>query len=186
MKIAVFCGSSTGHNPLFAESAAALGKLLVADGHQLVYGGGQTGLMGVVADSVLAAGGEVYGVMPEALVNREIQHPGLTGLEVVADISTRKARMARMADAFVALPGGMGTLEEISEVWTAGQLGYHSKPCGFLNVADFYTPLLDFITHVVEQGFMHEDYARMAQVSADPAELLSLLLAYQPPRAKWS
>lgn len=186
MKIAVFCGSGLGVNPIFAEEARRLGVLLVQQGHELVYGGGKTGLMGVIADSVLEAGGKVSGVMPVALIDKEVQHTGVTELFIVADMHERKAKMAELADAFIAMPGGIGTLEEIFEIWTWGQLGYHHKACGFLNVEGYYDQLLGFIGTVVDQQFMKPEYAKMMQVSADPSELLNMLQHYEAPKAKWS
>jgi uncharacterized protein (TIGR00730 family) len=186
MKIAVFCGSGAGVNPAFTEEAQRLGRLLVAGGHELVYGGGKTGLMGVIADTVLQEGGKVYGVMPVALKAKEVQHIGVTELFIVADMHERKAKMAELADAFIAMPGGIGTLEEIFEIWTWGQLGYHQKACGFYNIEGYYDQLLDFITTVVDQKFMKSEYADMMQVSADPAELLGLLRHYQAPQEKWN
>ena len=186
MKIAVFCGSGRGVNPIYAEKARQLGQLLVRQGHDLVYGGGKTGLMGVIADSVLEAGGNVYGVMPVALTDKEIQHTGVTELFIVADMHQRKAKMAELADAFIAMPGGIGTLEEIFEIWTWGQLGYHCKPCGFLNVDGYYDQLLSFISTVVEQEFMRPEYAQMMQVSESEEVLVELLKRYQAPVQKWS
>ena len=185
MKIAVFCGSGRGVNPIFAEKARQLGQLLVQQGHELVYGGGKTGLMGVIADSVLEAGGKVYGVMPVTLTDKEIQHSGVTELFIVADMHERKAKMAELADAFIAMPGGIGTLEEIFEIWTWGQLGYHYKPCGFFNINGYYDQLLGFIDTVVNQEFMRPEYAQMMQVSADSEQLLELLINYQAPAQKW-
>lgn len=186
MRIAVFCGSGCGVNPIFVEKARHLGLLLVQQGHELVYGGGKTGLMGVIADSVLEAGGKVYGVMPIALKDKEVQHTGITELFIVADMHERKAKMAELADAFIAMPGGIGTLEEIFEIWTWGQLGYHYKACGFLNVDGYYNQLLGFIDTVVGQEFMRPEYAQMMQVSADSETLLDLLTHYQAPAQKWS
>ncbi|WP_028470860.1 TIGR00730 family Rossman fold protein [Neptunomonas japonica] len=186
MKIAVFCGSGAGASPIFAEEAQRLGRLLVECGHELVYGGGKTGLMGVIADTVLQEGGKVYGVMPVALSEREIQHTGVTELFIVSDMHERKAKMAELADAFVAMPGGIGTLEEIFEIWTWGQLGYHQKACGFLNVDGYYDQLLGFIKTVVDQEFIKPEYADMMQVSTDPEELLDMLRDYEAPQEKWS
>ena len=186
MRIAVFCCLGCGVNPIFVEKARHLGLLLVQQGHELVYGGGKTGLMGVIADSVLEAGGKVYGVMPIALKDKEVQHTGITELFIVADMHERKAKMAELADAFIAMPGGIGTLEEIFEIWTWGQLGYHCKACGFLNVDGYYNQLLGFIDTVVGQEFMRPEYAQMMQVSADSETLLDLLTHYQAPAQKWS
>ena len=185
MKIAVFCGSSPGKNNLYREAADQLGRFLAAQGHVLVYGGGRTGLMGQVADSALAAGGDVVGVMPIALTEKEIQHPHLSELHIVADMHERKAKMAQLADAFIAMPGGVGTMEEIFEAWTWAQLGYHHKPCCFLNVNRYYDGLFTFIDTMISQGFMRPEYGEMAQISDDPAQLLAMIESYIPPSDKW-
>lgn len=175
MKIAVFCGSAVGANPIFAEKAWHMGQLLVQQGHDLVYGGGKTGLMGVIADSVLEAGGKVYGVMPIALKEKEVQHTSITELYIVADMHERKAKMAELADAFIAMPGGIGTLEEIFEIWTWRQLDYHRKAFGFLNIDGYYDQLLSFIEAVITQEFMQAECAQMMKVSAEAESLLQLL-----------
>ncbi|MCF7203802.1 TIGR00730 family Rossman fold protein [Pseudomonas oligotrophica] len=185
--ICVFCGASTGANPLYREAAAAMGRSLAERGMTLVYGGGAVGLMGVVADAALAAGGQVIGIIPQSLKDAEIGHPGLTRLEVVDGMHARKARMAELADAFVALPGGLGTLEELFEVWTWGQLGYHAKPLGLLDVGGFYAGLGQFLDHLVEEGFVRAQYREMLQREATPEALLERLEAWQPSvAAKWS
>lgn len=186
MKIAVFCGSSSGSKAIFTQHAQRLGKYIAEQGHALVYGGGKTGLMGIVADSTLAAGGEVYGVMPKALTDKEIQHQGLTQLFIVEDMHERKAKMAELADAFIALPGGIGTLEELFEIWTWGQLGYHHKACAIYNVDGYYDQLLAFVETMVENQFMREEYANMVQISDNPETLLALISQYQSPKEKWS
>jgi len=186
MKIAVFCGSGSGSDAIFAEAAVGMADAMVSRGHELVYGGGKTGLMGTIADAVLECGGNVYGVMPKALRDKEIQHAGVTQLYIVNDMHERKAKMADLADAFIAMPGGIGTLEEIFEAWTWGQLGYHTKPCGFLNVDGYYDRLLDFIQHIADKQFMAQEYATMVQVDAAPDRLLDLLETYIPPKQKWS
>src|SRR5690606_17874217 len=172
--ICVFCGASPGANPVYAEAAAALGRELAQRGMTLVYGGGEVGLMGVVADAALAAGGEVIGVIPQSLQDSEIGHHGLTRLEVVEGMHARKARMAELADAFIALPGGLGTLEELFEVWTWGQLGYHGKPLGLLEVNGFYAKLIGFLDHLVDERFVRPQHRAMLQRSESPAELLDL------------
>ncbi|RRJ83099.1 TIGR00730 family Rossman fold protein [Aestuariirhabdus litorea] len=185
MRVAVFCGSSAGRDTAYAESARTLGRALVTAGHELVYGGGNVGLMGLVADAVIEAGGYSVGVMPRALREREIQHPGLSELHIVADMHERKATMARLADGFVALPGGIGTLEELFEVWTWAQLGYHLKPCALLNAGAYYDGLLGFLSHMVEEGFMGPAYREMLIVEREPAALLEAIATYSPPPGKW-
>ncbi|WP_228265989.1 LOG family protein [Microlunatus elymi] len=186
MRICVFCGSSTGRIPAYAQAAAGLGRLLAERGIGLVYGGATVGTMGVMADAALAAGGQVYGVIPGQLVDREIAHRSLTELYEVADMHQRKAKMAELADAFIALPGGAGTLEELFEVWTWAQLGLHNKPIGLLDVAGYFqlmTPLLD---HMVAEGFLKPQYREALQIDADPELLLKRLAAVEPPPPKWS
>ena len=180
-KIAVFCGSSHGVRPLYAEVAAALGRLLAARGIGLVYGGGDVGLMGVVANAVLAAGGEAEGVIPEAMMKWEVGHPDLTRLHVVGSMHERKAMMAELADAFIALPGGIGTMDETFEIWTWAQLGLHAKPLGFLDVGGFYRHLHDFLDHMTAEGFLKARHRAMVAVEADPAALLDGFAAYRPP-----
>lgn len=184
--ICVFCGSSPGANPVYAEAAMALGRSMAQAGLQLVYGGGAVGLMGVVADAALAAGGEVIGIIPQSLQDSEIGHPGLTRLEVVSGMHARKARMAELSDAFIALPGGLGTLEELFEVWTWGQLGYHAKPLGLLEVNGFYGKLIGFLDHLVDERFVREQHRNMLQVREQPEALLQALNQWQPSAApKW-
>lgn len=178
--ICVFCGASPGANPIYAEAAAELGRSLAKAGVTLVYGGGEVGLMGVVADAAMAAGGEVIGVIPQSLQDSEIGHKGLTRLEVVSGMHARKARMAELSDAFIALPGGLGTLEELFEVWTWGQLGYHGKPLGLLEVNGFYGKLIGFLDHLVEERFVRSTHRSMLQVRETPAELLEALTNWQP------
>jgi uncharacterized protein (TIGR00730 family) len=177
MIICVYCGSRHGAQTVYAEAARTLGRLIGRQGHGLVYGGGNVGLMGVVADAVLAAGGPVTGVIPQALVQREVGHQGLSEQFVVPDMHVRKRMMAERADAFVALPGGIGTLEELYEVWTWRQLGYHDKPIGLLNVAGFYDGLLSFMDHTVDQGFLDGGQRAVPLVDTDPARLLERLVA---------
>lgn len=184
--VCVFCGANFGADPAYAEAAANFGQLVADRGLRLVYGGANVGLMGVIADAALASGGEVIGVLPEALVAREIGHPGITRLEVVPDMHTRKARMAELSDAFVALPGGIGTMEEIFEVWTWGQLGFHSKPVGFLNVGGYYDLLAGFFERAVRDQFLQQPHRDMLLVGSDSAALLDAFATYQPPTVeKW-
>lgn len=184
--VCVFCGASTGANPAYREAAAALGQELARRKLTLVYGGGAVGLMGIVADAALAAGGEVIGIIPESLKTAEIGHNGLTRLEVVDGMHARKARMAELSDAFIALPGGLGTLEELFEVWTWGQLGYHGKPLGLLEVNGFYSKLTGFLDHIVGEGFVRQQHRDMLQVSESPAQLIDALDSWQPVAApKW-
>ena len=184
--VCVFCGASPGARPIYREAAEQLGRSLAEQGLTLVYGGGAVGLMGLVADAALAAGGEVIGIIPQSLERAEIGHRGLTRLEVVDGMHARKARMAELADAFIALPGGLGTLEELFEVWTWGQLGYHAKPLGLLEVDGFYARLTAFLDHLVAERFVREQHRAILQVSASPAELLARMDARQPTAApKW-
>ena len=184
--ICVFCGASPGAQPSYTEAARALGRTLAERGITLVYGGGAVGLMGVVADAALEAGGEVIGIIPQSLERAEIGHKGLTRLEVVDGMHARKARMAELADAFVALPGGLGTLEELFEVWTWGQLGYHEKPLGLLEVGGFYEQLGQFLDHMVAERFVRDAHRQMLQIAHTPEALLEALGTYQPDTApKW-
>ncbi|QRP45091.1 TIGR00730 family Rossman fold protein [Amycolatopsis sp. FDAARGOS 1241] len=186
-RVCVFCGSSMGLSPVYAEAAAALGKLLAQRGIGLVYGGASVGTMGAVADAALAAGGEVIGVIPEALSSVEIAHGGLSELHVVADMHQRKAKMAALSDGFLALPGGAGTLEELFEVWTWAQLGLHGKPIGLVDVAGYYRGLVDFADHMVTEGFLGAGYRDLLLVDADVSALLDRFAEYEPPAPpKWS
>jgi uncharacterized protein (TIGR00730 family) len=153
-RLAVYCGASMGANPLFAETARALGEAMAARGIGLVYGGGRLGLMGVVADAVMAAGGEAHGVIPQALIDLEVAHTGLTELHIVASMDARKAKMTELTDAFVAIPGGIGTLDELFEAWSLNALGYHAKPFALLNVAGFWDSMITFLDEVTVSGFM--------------------------------
>jgi len=185
-RLCVYAGSNAGARPAYADAAAALARELAARGVGLVYGGGKVGLMGVLADAVLAAGGEAIGVIPHALVDREVAHAGLTDLRVVGSMHERKALMAELAGGFVAVPGGIGTLEELIEVLTWSQLGIHAKPCGVLDVAGFYDGLSALLDHMVAEGFLRERHRAGLLAGADPAELLDRLAAWEPPRAhKW-
>jgi uncharacterized protein (TIGR00730 family) len=180
-RIAVFCGSHAGGDPRYGDVARAFGALLARRGHALVYGGARAGLMGALADAALEGGGRVTGVIPEALWEREIGHTGLSELLVVASMHERKALMAARSDAFVALPGGAGTLEEFFEAWTWAQLGIHRKPVALLNVAGYYDPLLATLDHMTREGFVRPQQRAMVLVADDPAALLDRLAAYHPP-----
>ncbi len=173
--LCVYCGSRDGEHPSYVHAADQIGRRLARQGGRLVYGGGRVGLMGVVADAVLAEGGEVVGVIPQTLMDREVGHPGLTELHVVQTMHERKRLMAERADAFLALPGGIGTFEELFEVWTWRQLGYHDKPVGLLNVQGYYDGLLGFLGHTVAQGFLSPAQHGVLQVGTDPAALLEAL-----------
>ena len=174
-RLAVYCGSSPGTNQAFAETARALGEEMVRRGIGLVYGGGRLGLMGIVADAVLDAGGEAYGVIPQALIDLEVAHTGLTELHIVTTMHERKAKMTDLTDAFVALPGGIGTLDELFEAWSWNALGYHAKPFALLNVGGFWDHLTGLMDHVMESGFMSS--ARRAQllVSDDVGDVIDRL-----------
>ena len=178
--LCVFCASSPGADPRYVAAARAFGTLVARSGRRIVYGGGNTGLMGELADAALGASGEVIGLMPKHLADREVAHRGLTRLEIVGSMHERKARLAEMADGFVALPGGLGTLEEFTEIWTWGQLGLHAKPYGLLNVAGYYTPLLAFLDHAVDERFVRPEHRAMVRVAEDPAALLEALEAARP------
>ena len=174
--IAVICGSSSGSNPTYVAAARATGRAIAAAGHRLVYGAGSVGLMGEVADEVLRQGGRVLGVIPQFLVDLEVGHAGLTELVVTDTMHERKLAMAEAADAFLALPGGIGTLEEIIEVFTWTQLGVHQKQCGLLNVAGYYDRLIDFVDHMVGERFLKAGQATLLRVGTDPAALIEQLL----------
>ncbi len=185
-RVCVFCGSSPGLGAHYLDGARRLGSALAKRGLGLVYGGASVGLMGAVADAALAAGGQVTGVIPSALVSKEVAHPGLSDLRVVASMHERKATMADLADAFIAMPGGIGTLEETFEILTWAQLGLHRKPCGFLDVANYYQPLLSFIDHGIAQRFIRPEHRQVFLVDADPDGLLDRLSVYAPPSVeKW-
>ncbi|HEX4932615.1 MAG TPA: TIGR00730 family Rossman fold protein [Gemmatimonadaceae bacterium] len=187
MRVCVFCGSSPGARPEYAAAAAALGTRLAQRGMGLVYGGARVGLMGAVADAALAAGGEVIGVIPRALVEREVAHSGLADLRVVSSMHERKATMADLSDAFVALPGGIGTFEELFEVWTWGQLGLHAKPVALLDSGGYYAPLVAFLDHAVEERFIRPGHRAALLVERDIDALLDRLATWTPlPReGKW-
>lgn len=184
--VCVFCGSSLGLRPAYKLVAQAMGEALTRRGLGLVYGGGNVGLMGIVADATLAAGGEVIGVMPEFLVAKEIAHTGLTKLHVVSSMHDRKALMAELSDAFVALPGGYGTLEEFCEILTWSQLGLHRKPQGLLNVEGYYEPLLRLFDQAVTEQFLKPELRALVLEASDPEHLLDLMANYQPQTVdKW-
>lgn len=184
--VCVYCGSNAGNRPVYAERAAALGTRLGREKIALVYGGGNVGLMGILADATLAAGGGVIGVMPEQLVGWEVAHQGLTRLEVVANMHERKARMFDLSDAFIALPGGFGTLDEMFEMLTWRQLGLGDKPCAFLDVDGFYAPLLAMMDRMVEERFLHADQRRDLWHGDDLDALFAWMRDYQPAQSsKW-
>lgn len=185
-RVCVFSGSNAGSRPQYERAATELGEELVARGLGLVYGGAGVGLMKAVADAVLAAGGEVTGVIPRHLVDKEIAHGDLSGLHVVESMHERKARMSDLADAFVGLPGGFGTLEEFAEVVTWSQLGLQVKPCGLLDVEGFYQPLLRFVEHAVDEKFIRAEHRDLILIEKRPDRLLDALARWQPPAVeKW-
>ena len=185
-RICVFAGSSSGARPEYREAAVELGRVLAAHSISLVYGGARVGLMGAVADAVLAAGGTVTGVIPGALAEKEVAHSGLTDLRVVSSMHERKALMSELADGFVALPGGWGTLDELFEILTWAQLGIHRKPCGLLNVSGYFDGLLSFLEHSHVEGFVRREYQSMITVADSPGALLDRLATYRPPLVeKW-
>ena len=185
-RICVFCGSNPGVNPAYENAAAGLGRLLAERKIELVYGGGNIGLMGVLADAALEAGGRVIGVIPESLMAKEVGHQGLTELRVVGSMHERKALMADLADGFIALPGGYGTFEEFCEVVTWSQLGLHAKPCGVLNVEGYYDPLLALFDHAVKEGFLRGDNRTLVLEERDPRALLEKMSEFRAPAVgKW-
>jgi hypothetical protein len=181
--LAVYCGASHGVNPTYSDAARALAAALVEHNIGLVYGGGKVGLMGVIADEVLRLGGEATGVIPKALVEREVGHAGLTRLFVVKDMHERKAMMAELSEGFIAMPGGMGTLEELFEMLTWAQLGIHAKPIGLLNANGFWDGLVDFVRHQSREGFVRSAHLDLLQVDADPDALIRRLRAAALPAA---
>jgi hypothetical protein len=185
--VCVYCGSSVGASPVYADAARALAASLVENGIALVYGGGNVGLMGIIADEVMRLDGEATGVIPHALLDKELGHHGLTRLHVVKDMHERKAMMAELSDGFIAMPGGIGTLEELFEAFTWAQLGLHEKPIGLLNADGFYDGLIQFIGHLVEQGFLRTEQASLMMHESDPSALLRRFQSYVPAyHAKWS
>jgi uncharacterized protein (TIGR00730 family) len=177
--ICVYCGSSSGVSPRYAEQARAMGAALAGRGIALVYGGGKVGLMGAIADEVLRCGGQVTGVIPQALMDKEVGHQGLTQLHVVKNMHERKAMMADLSDGFIAMPGGVGTLEELFEVFTWAQLRFHDKPIGILNTDGYYDALLGFVSHMVEQGFVRAEQAKLLMSAPDPQALLARFDAFE-------
>ncbi len=173
--VCVYCGANPGRDPVYLEAAHSMGMFLAGSSIRLVYGGGGTGMMGRVADAALSAGGEVIGVIPRNLMRRELAHDGLTELHVVEDMHERKATMARLSDAFVALPGGLGTLEELFEMLTWAQLQIHGKPCGVLNVRGYFDRLLAFLDHQMEEGFLKPPHRALVKVADSPATLIAAL-----------
>ena len=183
--ICVFCGASAGRDPIYAAAAAAVGTELARRGIELVYGGGRLGLMGVVADAALAAGGRVTGVIPTGLVDRELAHPAVSELRIVATLHERKAVMAELADAFIALPGGLGTLEELAEVLSWAQLDLHAKPIGLLDVGGYFSHLEGFLDRALAEGFVAERHRRLLLVEDDIDRLLTVFADWRPPAGRF-
>lgn len=184
--ITVFCGSSSGFRPEYAEAAKNLARELVRENIRLIYGGGRVGLMGIIADEVMKNGGEVIGIIPEALDKKEVAHRGITELRVVGSMHERKAMMAELADGFIAMPGGIGTFEEFFEILTWAQLGFHDKPCGILNVANYYDGLLSLCNNAVKEGFLRQIHSELILDDSDAASLLEKMKNYQPQAVqKW-
>ncbi len=181
-RVCVFCGSQRGRDPRYAEATRRLAQALCRRGWGVIYGGGQVGLMGTLADAVLECGGEVIGVIPQALATKELTHPRATQMHVVDNMHQRKALMAQLAHAFIALPGGYGTLEELMEVITWAQLGIHRKPIGLLNLCGYYDPWLEMIRRGVEQGFIHPEYLKVFCIEEEPETLLAALEGFASPR----
>lgn len=185
-RLAIFCGSNPGARPDYIEAARSFGKLLAERGIGIVYGGSNVGLMAALADAMADERGDIIGVIPRMLVEREVANTALSDLRIVGSMHERKAMMAELADGFVALPGGIGTLEEFFETWTWGQLGMHTKPCGLLNVAGYFDPLLEFLDCAVSEKFVRDVHRAMVVVESDPSELLARFESYEPPRVvKW-
>lgn len=185
-RICVFCGSSLGARPSYREAAARMGRTLAEQRIGLVYGGASVGLMGILADATLDAGGSVIGVIPDALAKKEVAHEGLTALRIVGSMHERKAVMAELSDGFIALPGGMGTFEEFFEIMTWAQLGLHQKPCGLLEVEGYFAPLLGFLDRAVEERFVKEVHRRLFLVADEPAALLAAFATHRAPVVeKW-
>ena len=173
MRICIFCGSKHGDLPAYAEAAAELGRMLAQQQIGLVYGGASVGLMGVIADATLQAGGDAIGVIPQSLIDKEIAHPDLTQVHVVSGMHERKALMADLSDGFIALPGGIGTLEELFEIWTWAQLGMHNKPCVLLNVAGYYNQLIGFLDQMTQAGYLKENSRSMLRIASNPVEAIA-------------
>ncbi len=180
-RICVFCGSNNGLNPVFVEAAIKVGEFFAQNNIELVYGGGRIGLMGKIADTVLANGGKVIGAIPESLAIKEVAHAGLTELHVVNSMHERKALMAELADGFIAMPGGFGTFEEFCEIITWAQLGIHSKPCALLNVNGFYDNLIALFDHSTEQSFVRDEHRKLVLVESEIEKLYQLMKDYKPP-----
>lgn len=178
--LCVYCGASAGNSVLYADAARLMGKALVEHDIALVYGGGQIGLMGAIADEVIRLGGKATGVIPRALLGKEVGHPGLTRLHVVKDMHERKAMMTALSDGFIAMPGGMGTMEELFEMLTWSQLGFHDKPIGLLNVLGFYDGLIGFVDHMVTQGFLRPHHRQLLMQDTAATSLIDQLLDYRP------
>lgn len=185
MRVAIFIGSSPGNDPAYADAATQLATHLAERGVGIVYGGGHVGLMGVVADAAMAAGGEVIGVIPRSMADAEVAHRALTRLEVVETMHERKARMAQLSDAFVALPGGIGTMEEFFEVWTWLQLGIHDKAVALYDVCDFWAPMRALLGQMVDAGFLRSQVADQLIQVQDPSALLEQIEQWQPPLSRW-
>jgi len=185
-RICVFCGSNSGNNPAYRAAAIELGRLLAGHDIEIVYGAGNVGLMGILADAALAAGGKVIGVIPESLMAKEVGHLGLTELRIVKSMHERKALMSDLSDAFIAMPGGFGTFEEFCEVVTWSQLGIQSKPCGLLNVEGYYNPLLELFDQAVREGFLRAENRKLVLQDRDPTKLLEKMAEFAPiPADKW-
>lgn len=185
-RVCVYCGSSPGNNPAYVQAGRNLGAMMVKRGIGLVYGGAAIGVMGAIANEVLALGGEAIGVIPEALAVKEVSHTNLTEQHVVGSMHERKAMMAELSDGFVALPGGWGTIEEIFEILTWAQLGFHAKPCGLLNIEGYYDGLFEFLNHAVHEGFVKPAYSDLLILENQPADLLDRFSSYQAPKVrKW-
>lgn len=186
-RLCVYCGSSPGSGDTYIDAAKELARLLVASGIELVYGGASMGTMGVLADTILESGGKVSGVIPQSLHDKEVAHGGLTELHVVNSMHERKSLMAVLSDGFLAMPGGYGTLEEIIEVLTWGQLQFHGKPCGLLNIGGFFDHLVAYLDHATQEGFLREEHRQMLLVANTPARLLDLFDHYEAPTIeKWA
>jgi hypothetical protein len=186
MNLCIYCGTAFGDDPAYLAAATAIARLIAEQGFGVVYGGAKVGLMGAVADAALAAGGKVIGIMPRALIEREIAHLGLSEMHVTDTMHERKALIEQVSDGFIALPGGPGTLDEVIEQWTWGVLGIHAKPCGFLNVRGYYDPLREMISRIVAAGFVDRRFEDMLIFTDDPAELLARFRSYIAPQPKWA
>lgn len=183
-RVAIYCGSSKGNKDIYVVAAKKLGRALVEHNKEMVYGAGSVGLMGVIADEILSINGKVIGIIPEFLMNWEVGHHGLTELEITKDMHSRKARMEELSDAFIAMPGGFGTLDELFEVLTWGQLKLHDKPVGIYNINGYFDSIITFMHNAVEEGFLKSQYVERIIVSSDPIELIVKMDAYQPVQSK--